>query len=125
MTVLDSITLLRNDLDRTIESLEALRTGFALYAQIAPDLDKPRKSFVPAKAGERLQKFLSTMTETRKGAYVRVSALRKAYLRWCVLTSTPAVPPGRSADAWPRAASSTRARAGSADARRAPGKMSR
>ena len=85
MNVLEAIEVLRGDLDRTIESLEALRNGFALYAVAAPDLDRPFHPVQVAESEDRLKDFLAEKCRTGERLYIRASVLRGAYCRWCKL----------------------------------------
>ena len=87
MNVIQAIDSLRNDLDRTIESLEALRNGFATYALLAPDVDKPNKPAVRVELDDRvkdgLKRFVDENLTAKENAFARCSALWAAYIRWC------------------------------------------
>lgn len=83
MNVIEAIATLRHDLDRTIESLEALRNGFAGYAEVAPVLHQPYREIDLKKADPRLSDFLTKACRTSEGSYVRVTDLWRAYVRWC------------------------------------------
>ena len=96
MNVLESIALLRHDLDRCIEFLESLRNGFATYAAVAPDLDKPSLALRAAKGDPRLKEFIASC-RTAEGAYVRVRDLWHTYVRWCRLNQAARLAPAQFA----------------------------
>jgi len=94
MTVLQAIDSLRQDLDRTIESLEALRTGFGTFALVAPTRSEKRPE-LDARAKTRVKRFVDECLNTRDTAFIRGTVLWKAYQRWCRLNDVKPVGPGQ------------------------------
>jgi Poxvirus D5 protein-like len=92
MNVIQAIDSLRNDLDRTIESLEALRNGFGTFALVAPVRVAQPVELDP-RAKVRVKQFVDECLDTKERAFLRGSSLWNAYIRWCKFNDNKPVSP--------------------------------
>lgn len=94
MTITSAINLLLEDLDRTAQSVQALRRSVAEYGMFAPVAKRPPATELK-RLDHKIPEFLADCCQLKTDAWVRSAHLYSAYRRWCRLRDLRPARPGQ------------------------------